>query len=248
MAVAPASVVVLVAVFGQSPEVVSPVAPRPVPKLLAPLPAPRTARGRGHRVAAGGRRQRRPGVRGQRYPRARRARRVGQVRRQAASRALSPSPWLPMRVQLGVPSLQVVAADVPQGETGPAAARAGRSPPAARDHAAHPARLTLQRPIRARDCRTCGFDGRLTVVNAIRPFRCDRRAGADERQGSPAAWRRRGSWPRRARRASRWRRRRTPTTSGARRPSCRRGCRPSHVTRSCRRPRSAPSWPRCATR
>jgi hypothetical protein len=41
MAVAPASVVVLVAVFGQSPEVVSPVAPRPVPKLLAPLPAPR---------------------------------------------------------------------------------------------------------------------------------------------------------------------------------------------------------------
>jgi hypothetical protein len=168
MAVAPASVVVLVAILGQSPEVVSPVAPRPVPRLLAPLPAPRppadedivlrpAGDGSGDLVYEGN------GIHARVAP-------DGSVRfDDKGVTALSATPWLPMRVQLGVPSLQASLQMFLKKKPPP--------PPPARDDRRPPPETTQlipdvsrYRPDPREDCRTCGFDGRLAVVGAIGRF------------------------------------------------------------------------------
>lgn len=168
MAVAPASVVVLAAVFGQSPEVVSPVAPKPVPRLLAPLPAPRppadedivlrpAGDGSGDLVYEG------KGIHARVAP-------DGSVRFDAKRvTGLSATPWLPMRVRFGVPSLQASLDMFLQGKPPP--------PPQERDDRGPPPETTQlipdvsrHRPDPREDCRTCKFDARLLVINATGRF------------------------------------------------------------------------------
>lgn len=168
MAVAPASVAVLAAVFGQSPEVVTPIAPRPVPKLLAPLPAPRppadeeivlrpAGDGSGDLVYEG------MGLRARVAP-------DGSVRfDDKRVTDVNPMAWLPMRVQLGVPSLQASAKMFLKGKQPP--------PPPDRDDRGPPPETTQviplvssYRPDPREGCRTCTFDVRPQVMNTTGRF------------------------------------------------------------------------------
>jgi hypothetical protein len=170
MAVAPASVVFLAAVFGQSPEAVTPVAPRPVPKLLAPLPAPRApvptddelvlrpaGDGSGDLVYEG------KGIRARVAP-------DGSVRfDDKRLTGLSLTPWLPMGAQLAVPSLQSSLKLLLRGKPAP--------PPPERDERGPPPETTQVIPLVSRyladpreGCRTCAFDAKPMVFNAIGRF------------------------------------------------------------------------------
>jgi hypothetical protein len=168
MAVAPASVVVLAAVFGQSPGVVAPIAPKPGPRLLAPLPAPRpptddeivlrpAGDGSNDLVYEG------KGIRARVAP-------DGSVRfDDKRVTGLSAVPWLPMRVQFGVPSLQASLNMFLRGKPPP--------PPQERDDRGPPPEtrqlipdVSRYRPDPREDCRTCKFDGRLMVINATGRF------------------------------------------------------------------------------
>jgi len=170
MAFAPASVVFLAVVFGQSPEAVTPVAPKPAPRLLAPLPAPRAPApsddemvlrpagdGSGDLVYEG------KGIRARVAP-------DGSVRfddKRLTGSSLMP--WLPIGVQLGVPSLQSSLKMLLRGKPAP--------PPPERDDRGPPAETTQVIPLVSRyladpreGCRTCAFDARLMVFNAIGRF------------------------------------------------------------------------------
>jgi hypothetical protein len=168
MAVAPASVVILAAVFGQSPEVVSPVAPRPVPKLLAPMPAPRppadeeiilrpAGDGSGDLVYEGS------SLRARVAP-------DGSVSFDAKRVTNWTSlPWLPMRVQFGVPSLQSSLKMFLKGKPPPAAPERDERGPPPETTQVIPL-VSSYRPDPREDCRTCKFDARLLVGNATGRF------------------------------------------------------------------------------
>lgn len=167
MAVAPASVLVLAVVFGQSPEVVTPIAPKPVSKLLAPLPAPREpvptddemvlrpARdGSGDLVYEG------KGIRARIAP-------DGSVRfDDKRLTGLNPLAWLPMGAQLAVPSLQSSLKMFLRGKPAP--------PAPERDERGPSPETTQVIPLVSRyladpreGCRTCTFEGQPMVLNSI---------------------------------------------------------------------------------
>ena len=168
MAGAPASVVILVAVFGQSPEIVSPVAPTPAPKLLAPLPALRppadeeivlrpASDGSGDLVYDG------RGIRARVAP-------DGSVRfDDKRVTNLNPMAWLPMRVQFGVPSLQSSVNMFLKGKPAPAPPKGDDRGPPPETTQVIPL-VSSYRPDPREDCRTCTFDVRPLVMNATGRF------------------------------------------------------------------------------
>ena len=168
MAGAPASVVILAAIFGQSPEIVAPVAPRPGPKLLAPLPAARppadedivlrpAGDGSGDLVYEG------HGLRARVAP-------DGSVRfDDKRITDLNPMAWLPMRAQFGVPSLQASLNMFLKGKPPPAPPRGDDRGPPPETTQIIPL-VSSYRPDPREDCRTCKFDVRPLVMNGTGRF------------------------------------------------------------------------------
>ena len=173
MAFAPASVWILAVVLGQSPEPVTPVPPatpatKSAPRLLAPLPPPRPERGEEYVLNPAGDGSGDLIYDGSRF-RARVAADGSVTFDDKRVTALSGLGWLPAPAQFGVPSLQLSLKMLLKGKSPPRPPEPDDSRPPPETTQVIP-EVTRYRPDPREGCRTCGFEVRPVLVNAVGRF------------------------------------------------------------------------------